>query len=131
MDFKDSAERNAKINAQKTKTLTSIGCFGVVVIIILVLLFSTWTFLGYLFTPQETQFMVSESPNEKNQIEFLKVDEFPTPTLKIKYDNRSITKPTIVPKLENLAVEWRSNQEAVIILKGKGEEVYREEITFK
>lgn len=120
-----------RMTAQKTKTLAILGCSGTIILGVLVILLSAWIFWDYITKPEETQIMTSESPNEKNRIEFFKVNEFPDPILKIKYDNRYIIKRSILPIANKISVEWKNDKEANVILDGKGKEPHVEEIKFK
>lgn len=104
---------------EKTKFLTKIGCFfGTVIIGPLVILLITWI-LYHTFFPNETQLMVSESPNNKNKIEIVRIEDFPDPTIKINYDNKYILK-TKLP--DNISVEWKNDHEANVILSKQGRE---------
>ncbi|WP_413380971.1 hypothetical protein [Alkalihalobacillus sp. 1P02AB] len=108
----DSLER------QKTKLLTGIGCFlGLVFLVLLVILALGWLF--FLKSPEETQLEVSFSPNDINKIEVVKVDAFPDPILRIKYDDKSIMK-TKLPQI--ISIEWKNDYEAEVILTRRGRE---------
>lgn len=115
---------------QKTKILAILGCFGTIILGVLVILLSAWILLLYMTTPKETHIMTSQSPNEKNRIEFFRIEEFPDPILKIKYDNRYIIKMNILPSPDKISVEWKSDQEANVSLDGNGKEPDVEEIKF-
>lgn len=83
---------------------------------ILIITLIIWL-LYHVFVPKETQLMVSDSPNNKNKIEIVRVEDFPDPTLRINYDNNSIMKT----KLPNdISVEWRNDYEADVILAKQG-----------
>lgn len=122
---------NKKMTAQKTKTLPILGCIGTITLGVIVILLSVWIIFLYAFTPTETLIMTSESPNKKNSIEFFKIEEFPDPILKIKYDNRYIIKMNILPSPDRITVEWENDQEAHVILNRGGNETDIEEIQFK
>ncbi|MBP1917457.1 hypothetical protein J2Z23_004463 [Lederbergia galactosidilyticus] len=53
--------------------------------------------------PRETQLKISHSPNHINNMKIVKLNEFPNPTLRIKYDHKYITK-TKLP--DHISVEW-------------------------
>lgn len=104
---------------EKTKLLTKIGCFfGVVIMGFLMIVLMIWV-LYRLFVPHETQLMVSDSPNNKNKIEIVRIEDFPDPTLSINYENKSIMK-TKLP--DDIAVEWKNDNEADVILAKQGSE---------
>lgn len=128
-------EERTRITAQKTKILAILGCSGTIILGILIVLLSAKIFLDYISTPEETQIMTSESPNGKNKIEFFKIDEFPDPILKIKYDNRYIIKQGILPIPDNISVEWKNDKEADVLINGPGKATEKkpeiEEIEFK
>ncbi|KGA96051.1 hypothetical protein AJ85_12100 [Alkalihalobacillus alcalophilus ATCC 27647 = CGMCC 1.3604] len=106
------------IEQQKTKLLTGIGCFlGLVFLMLLVIFAVGWLFFTKSF--EETQLEVSFSPNDINKIEVVKVDEFPDPILRIKYDDKSIMK-TKLP--QNISIEWKNDYEAEVILTRRGSE---------
>ncbi|MGG0716737.1 hypothetical protein ABE096_03940 [Robertmurraya massiliosenegalensis] len=99
------------LNKQKAKLFTGIGCFfGIVILVLVVVLVPVWLYFSY---PEETQLMVSHSPNNINTIEIVRIDEFPDPTLRINYDDKSIMK-TKLP--DDLSVEWENDYEANVIL---------------
>lgn len=105
------------LNRQKAKLQTGIGCFfGVVILGLLVILVPIWLFFSHSY---ETQLKVSHSPNNVNTIEIVKKDDFPDPTIRIKYDNKSIMKTTIP---DNISVQWNNDFEADVILTKQGEE---------
>lgn len=113
---------------EKTKLLTIIGCFfGIVIIGLLMLSLLIW-FLYYLFVPRETQLIISESPNNKNKIEIVKRDDFPDPTLRIYYDNKSIMK-TKLP--DDISVEWDNDYEANVVLITHGRQTDIVKVVFK
>ncbi|MGP1909381.1 hypothetical protein ACTSEZ_14550 [Metabacillus sp. JX24] len=112
MDWND----NDKSEREKTKLFTKIGCFLIAVILgILTLATAAW----YVLSPQETRLKVSESPNQVNSIEVVKRDDFPSPSIRINYGNKSIVK-TKIP--DEISVEWKSDYEAVVILTKRGRE---------
>lgn len=76
----------------------------------------------------ETQLKVSHSPNNINTIEVLKKDDFPDPTIRIKYDDKSIMKTTIP---DTVSVQWNNDSEAKVILTKQGREPSIVEIKFK
>src|SRR5699024_6558264 len=102
---------------EKTKFATKTGCFfGIVIMGILIITLIIWL-LYHVFVPNESQLIVSDSPNNKNKIEIVSVEDFPDPTLRINYDNNSIMKT----KLPNdISVEWRNDYEADVILAKQG-----------
>ncbi|WP_080873548.1 hypothetical protein [Oceanobacillus timonensis] len=69
--------------------------------------------------PEETQLMLSQSPNQENEIEVVKIAEFPDPILQINYDNQTIKK-TKMP--HDISVEWKNDREASVILARSGRE---------
>lgn len=104
---------------EKTKFATKIGCcFGIVLIGILIIALVI-CLLYNIFIPNETQLIVSDSPNNKNKIEIVRIEDFPDPTLRINYDNNSIMK-TKLP--DDISVEWISDYEADVILTKQGRE---------
>lgn len=104
---------------EKIKFTTKIGCcFGVVLIGILMIALVAWL-LYNIFIPNETQLLVSDSPNNKNKIEIVRIDDFPDPTLRINYDDNSIMK-TKLP--DEISVEWINDDEANVILTKQGRE---------
>lgn len=119
-------EDNYILNKQKAKLQTGIGCFfGVVILGLLVILVPIWLFLSH---SDETQLKVSYSPNNVNTIEVVKKDDFPDPTIRIKYDDESIMKTTIP---DNISVQWNNDFEAKVILTKRGEEPSIVEVKFK
>ncbi|MGD6793917.1 hypothetical protein [Metabacillus indicus] len=110
MDWND----NDKSEREKTKLLTKIGCFFSAVILgLLIISTVAWS----LLSPQETRLKVSESPNQVNSIEIVKRDDFPSPSIRINYGNKSIMK-TKIP--DEISVEWKSDYEAVVTLTKRG-----------
>ena len=110
---------NHLVGREKTKLFTKIGCFyGIVIIGPLVILLLIWSFI-HTFFPNETELVVSHSPNNINKIEIIRVEEFPAPILRIKYDNKYITK-TKLP--DDISVEWKNDFEANVILTKYGRE---------
>lgn len=124
-------EIKTRKTTQNTKTLAILGCLGTIILGVLVILLSAWILLLYMTTPKETHIMTSESPNEKNRIEFFRIEEFPDPILKIKYDNRYIIKMNILPSSDRISVEWKNDKEANVILDGNGKEPDVEGVKFK
>ncbi|WP_062349899.1 hypothetical protein [Bacillus kwashiorkori] len=122
MDWND----NDVLDQEKTKLLTKIGCFlGIVILGIFAILIPAWLYFSY---PDETQLMVSHSPNNINTIEVVKTDDFPDPTIRIYYDDKHITKT----KLPNdISVEWINDYEANVILKKQKREPEIVYIEFK
>ena len=119
-------EDNYILNKQKAKLQTGIGCFfGVVILGLLVILVPIWLFFSH---SDETQLKVSHSPNNVNTIEVVKKDDFPDPTIRIKYDDESIMKTTIP---DNISVQWNNDFEAKVILTKRGEEPSIVEVKFK
>lgn len=111
MDWNDNS-----VEQEKTKLLTKIGClFGVVILGILVILIVAW----YISNSQETQLEISHSPNNINSIEIVKKDDFPDPTIRINYDDKSIMKTKIPDKI---TVEWKNDYQAIVILTKQGRE---------
>lgn len=108
---KMNGEDDYILNKQKAKLFTGIGCFfWIVILVLVVVLVPVWLYFSY---PEETQLMVSHSPNNINTIEIVRIDEFPDPTLRINYDDKSIMK-TKLP--DDLSVEWENDYEANVIL---------------
>ena len=115
MDWND----NHIVDREKTKLFTKIGCFfGIVIIGPLVIILLAWSFF-HTFFPNETELLVSHSPNNINKIEIIRIEEFPDPILRIKYDTKSISK-TKLP--DNISVEWKNDFEANVILTKFGRE---------
>lgn len=113
-------------NKQKAKLKIGIGCFfGVVIFGLLVVFIPIWLFFSY---SGETQLKVSHSPNNVNTIEIVKKDDFPDPTIRIKYDNKSIMKTTIP---DNISVQWNNDFEANVILTKQGREPGIVKVEFK
>ncbi len=107
------------VEQEKTKFATKIGCCsGIVLIGIFIIALVIWL-LYNIFIPNETQLIVSDSPNNKNKIEIVRIEDFPDPTLRINYDNNSIMK-TKLP--DDISVEWISDYEADVILTKQGSE---------
>ena len=118
-------EDNYILNRQKAKLQTGIGCFfGVVIFGLLVILVPIWLFFSH---SNETQLKVSHSPNNVNTIEVVKKDDFPDPTIRIKYDDKSIMKTTIP---DNISVQWNNDFEAKVILTKRGQEPSIVEVKF-
>ncbi|MBM7542800.1 hypothetical protein [Amphibacillus cookii] len=104
-------EDDYNLNEQKVKFLTGIGCFWVIVILVLMVVsVPVWLYFSY---SEETQLLVSHSPNNIKTIEIVRIEDFPDPTLRINYDNKSIMK-TKLP--DNISVEWENDYEANVIL---------------
>lgn len=104
---------------EETMFYTKIGCFfGIVIIVLLIIALVIW--ISYrVFVPSEVQLMVSDSPNNKNKIEIVRVEDFPDPTLRINYDNNSVIK-TNLP--DDISIEWENDYEANVILVRQGQE---------
>lgn len=120
------AEDDYILNRQKAKLQTSIGCFfGIIFLGLLVILVPIWLLLGY---SEEAQLKMSHSPNNINTIEVIKKDDFPDPTLIIKYDNESIMKNTIP---DTISVNWNNDFEAKVILTKLGQDPSVIEVKFK
>ncbi|RDW16598.1 hypothetical protein CWR48_16295 [Oceanobacillus arenosus] len=104
---------------EKTKFYTKIGCFfGIVIIGLLIIALIIW--ISYrVFVPREIQLLVSDSPNNKNKIEIVRVEDFPNPTLRINYDKNSIIK-TNLP--DDISIEWKNDYEANVTLVRQGQE---------
>lgn len=111
MDWNDN-----NVEQEKTKLLTKIGCLFWVVITGLLIIFVVAWYISY---PQETQLKVSHSPNNINSIEIIKKDDFPDPTIRVNYDDKSIMKTKIPDKID---VEWKNDYKAVVILTRQGRE---------
>ncbi len=75
-----------------------------------------WLYFSY---SEETRLKVSYSPNNINAIEIIRKDNFPDPTIRINYDNKSIMK-TKIPA--DISVEWKNDYEAFVILTMQGRE---------
>lgn len=102
---------------EKTKLFTKIGCFfGIVIIGPLVIILLAWSFF-HTFFPTEKELLISHSPNQINKIEIVQIEEFPDPILRIKYDDKFITK-TKLP--DDITVEWAHDYEANVILTKHG-----------
>lgn len=129
MNSKDNLieDRNRKTK-NKTKALAILGCSGSIFLGIIVILLSGKMLLDYIFTPEETLIKTIPSPNDEYTIELYRIDEFPDPSLKIKYDNRYIIKPNT--SVNQVSIEWKSDKEADVII-DKGNEPQIENITFK
>lgn len=111
MDWNDNS-----VEREKTKLFTKIGClFGVVILGLLAISVVVW----YISSTQETRLEISHSPNNINSIEIVKKDDFPDPTIRIKYDDKSIMKTKIPDKI---TVEWKNDYKAVVILTRQGRE---------
>ncbi|KEZ48917.1 hypothetical protein GS18_0215985 [Metabacillus indicus] len=107
---------NDQSEREKTKLWSKLGCFFSVVIIgLLIISAAAW----YLLSPQETRLKVSDSPNHVNSIEIVKREDFPSPSIRINYRNKSIMK-TKIP--DEISVEWKSDYEAVVTLTKQGRE---------
>lgn len=114
------------LNRQKVKLQTEIGCFfGVIILVILVILVPIWLFFSH---SNETQLKVSHSPNNINTIEVVKKDEFPDPTIRIKYDDKSMMKTTIP---DTISIQWNNDFNAKVILIKQGREPSIVEVKFK
>ncbi len=112
MDWND----NDRVEGEETKLVTKFGCFFTAVIVgFLIISTVAW----YLLSTQETRLKVSESPNHVNSVEIVKRDDFPSPSIRINYKNKSIMK-TKIP--DEISVEWKSDYEAVVTLTKQGRE---------
>jgi hypothetical protein len=117
---------NHNFEREKTKFLTKIGCFFIVVILgLFMVLLVAW----FTSSSQETQLKVSYSPNNKNLIEIVKEDDFPDPALRIKYDNNKSVMKTKIP--DKITVEWKNDYEAIVILSKQGREPETVNINFR
>lgn len=106
---------NYKLYKQKAKLQTGIGCFFSVAIIgLIIIIIPIWFLLSY---SDETLLKVSHSPNNINTIEIVKKEDFPDPTIRIKYDDQNIMK-TKIP--DTVSVEWDNDYEAEVILTSHG-----------
>lgn len=112
MDWND----NGNVDVEKAKFLTKIGCFIWIVLGILFFFVPAWLYFSY---SEETRLKVSYSPNNINAIEIIRKDNFPDPTIRINYDNKSIMK-TKIPA--DISVEWKNDYEAFVILTMQGRE---------
>lgn len=114
------------VNAQKTKFLTGIGCFFAVIILgLIVVILPAWLFFSQ---PKETQLTVSHSPNNINTIEVVRIEDFPDPTIIIKYDNKSVMKTKLPDKI---SVKWKDDYEADVVLTKQGREPDIVKVTFE
>ncbi len=118
-DDKNSLEHEKSILSVK------IGCFfGVIMMGLLAVLVIGW----HALFPQETLLKASESPNKINMVEIVRKNDFPDPTIRINYDQKSIMK-TKIP--DSISVEWRNDYEATVILEMQGREPSIVDITFE
>ena len=109
MDWDDNS-----VEIEKTKLFTKIGCLiGVFIFGLLGISAVVWYFLSN----QEKTLELSYSPNNINSIEIVMTNDFPDPTIKIKYDDKSIMKTTIP---DEITVEWKNDYQAVVILTKQG-----------
>ena len=119
-------EDNYIVTRQKAKLQTGIGCFfGAIIFGILVILVPIWLLFAH---PDEAQLKVSHSPNNVNTIEIVKKDDFPDPTIRIKYDDKSLMKTTIP---DTISVQWNNDFEAKVILTKQGREPSIVNVKFK
>lgn len=101
----------------KAKVKTKLGCFfGVIILGLLFISLPIWL---YFSLSKEIQLEISHSPHNINTVEVVKVDDFPDPTIRIKYEDQSIIK-TKIP--DNISIEWENDYEATVILTKKGRE---------
>lgn len=105
------------VERQKTKLLTGIGCFFGIAILGFFVIFASVR-IYHLIYPGETQLKISHSPNNINTIEIVRIEDFPDPTLRINYDDKSIIKTKLPNKI---SVEWQNDYEANVILTTQGE----------
>lgn len=114
------------LNQQKAKLQTGFGCFfSLIMMGVLFMFIPIWLFLTY---GDETELKVSYSPNHINKIEIVQKDDFPDPTLRIKFDNKDIMK-TKLP--DDISVQWINDFEAEVILTRRGKEQDTVRIEFK
>lgn len=114
------------LSKEKAKLQIGIGCFfGVVILGLLIILIPIWLLFSL---SDETRLKISHSPNNVNTIEIVKKDDFPDPTIRIKYENKSIMK-TKIP--DNISVQWDNDFEAIVILYKQGKDPGIVEIKFK
>ena len=117
---------NYKFNRQKAKIQTGMGCFFSVIIFgLLLIIVPIWLLF---FHSDEKVLKVSHSPNHVNKIEVVKKNDFPDPTIRIKYDDKNIMKTTIP---DTILVEWDNDFEAKVILIIQGQERNIVELKFK
>src|SRR5690625_774985 len=107
---------------EKTKFMITIGClFGVVITLLLIISVIIWL-LYEAFVPDETQLMVSDSPNNINQIELVEKEDplrSDRSYLRIYYDDEIITR-TKLP--DDISIEWENDYEAYVTLTNQGRE---------
>lgn len=115
------------ITRKRKKLLTKTGFFFWIVIIVPIAIFLTIWFPFHTFFPNETQLMVSHSLNNKNEIEIIRKEDFPDPTLHIHYNDEHIVK-TKLP--DDISAEWENDHEASLILTIQGKEPNTVNITF-
>lgn len=114
------------LNQQKAKLQTGFGCFfSLIMMAVLFMFIPIWLFLTH---GDETELKVSYSPNHINKIEIVQKDDFPDPTLRIKFDNKDIMK-TKLP--DDISVQWINDFEAEVILTRRGKEQDTVRIEFK
>lgn len=114
MDWNDNS-----VEIEKTKLFTKIGCLiGVFIFVLLAISVVVW-YVFSIFSYQEKTLELSHSPNNINSIEIVMTNDFPDPTIKIKYDDKSIMK-TKIP--DEITVEWKNDYQAIVILAKQGRE---------
>lgn len=110
-------EDNYSLNKQKAKLQTGIGCFfGIIILGLLVILIPIWLLFSY---DGDESLKISHSPNNVNTIEVIQKEDFPKPTIRIKYDQNSIMKTTIPDKI---SIQCKNDFEADVILTRQGKE---------
>src|SRR5699024_8305385 len=103
----------------KTKAFAILGCSGSIFLGIIVILLSGKMLLDYIFTPEETLIKTIPSPNDEYTIELYRIDEFPDPSLKIKYGNRYIIKQNT--SVNQVSIEWKNDKKADVIVDKRNE----------
>lgn len=115
---------DSNFEREKIKLSTKFGCFfSVILLVLMTFLTSIW----FVSSQKEQQLLVDESPNNINTISVVQVDDFPDPTISIRYDGESITKTNIPDKI---SVEWFSDYKAVVTLLKIGRDPVFVDITF-
>lgn len=101
-----------------TKILLKLCCtLGILIIVFFLVPLFIWSYANK--NPEVNQLEHSMSPNQNNEIEIVKIDEFPDPIIRINYADQSIMK-TKIP--HDIIVDWISEYEAIITLKRSGRE---------
>ncbi|HLR24173.1 MAG TPA: hypothetical protein VK093_00065 [Candidatus Avipropionibacterium sp.] len=114
------------LHKEKTKLLTGIGClFGLVTLGILFVLLPIYWFFSQ---SGERQLELSHSPNHINTIEIVQKNDFPDPSLRIRYGEKEIIK-TKIP--DTISIEWVNDFQAEVILMKKGREPSVVELDFQ